>query len=87
MIQSDPFNESRISTVVVAVVTSNLRLADAPGNILLEKSDSGLEMDSVINVSQILTVDKSFLTERVSQLPMEIMARVEAGLKLALGLT
>ena len=87
VIQSDPFNESRISTVVVAVVTSNLRLADAPGNILLEKSDTGLEMDSVINVSQILTVDKSFLTERVSQLPMEIMARVEAGLKLALGLS
>ena len=87
MVQSDPFNESRISTVVVAVVTSNLRLADAPGNILLEKSDSGLEMDSVINASQILTVDKSFLTERVSQLPREIMARVEAGLKLALGLS
>ena len=87
VIQSDPFNESRISTVVVAVVTSNLRLADAPGNILLEKSDSGLPRDSVINVSQILTIDKSFLTERVSQLPREIMARVEAGLKLALGLS
>ncbi len=87
VIQSDPFNESRISTVVIAVVTSNLRLADAPGNILLEKSDSGLPRDSVINVSQILTVDKSFLTEQVSQLPREIMARVEAGLKLALGLS
>lgn len=86
VIQSDPFNQSRISTVVVAVVTSNIRLADAPGNVFLERGESGLPRDSVIDVSQLLTVDKSFLRERVSQLRRELMARVDAGLKLVLGL-
>jgi mRNA interferase MazF len=86
VIQSDPFNESRISTVIVAVVTSNLRLANAPGNILLDKCESRLPRDSVINVSQLLTVDKSFLTERVSLLRTEIIASVDAGVKLVLGL-
>jgi mRNA interferase MazF len=85
VIQSDPFNESRINTVIVAVVTSNLRLARCPGNVLLERRQSGLPRDSVINVSQLLTIDKAFLTERVSLLRMEIMARVEVGLKLVLG--
>jgi mRNA interferase MazF len=86
VIQSDPFNESRINTVIVAVVTSNLRLAHAPGNVLLESRQSRLPRDSVINVSQILTIDRAFLTERVSLLRTEIMARVEVGLKLVLGL-
>ena len=86
VIQSDPFNESRINTVIVAVVTANLRLAHAPGNVLLERRHSRLPRDSVINVSQILTVDKALLTERVSLLRTEIIARVEAGLKLVLGL-
>lgn len=86
VIQSDPFNESRINTVVVAVVTSNLRLAQAPGNVRLERRQSRLPRDSVINVSQILTIDKAFLTERVSLLRTEIIARVEVGLKLVLGL-
>jgi mRNA interferase MazF len=86
VIQSDPFNESRINTVIVAVVTSNLRLAQAPGNVLLERRQSRLPRDSVINVSQILTIDKAFLTERVSLLRTQIMARVELGLKLVLGL-
>ena len=86
MLQSDPFNRSRISTVVVAAVTTNLRLDDAPGNVLLEQSVSGLPRDSTINVSQILTLDKSFLTERVSVLPGGLLARVESGLRLVLGL-
>ena len=85
MIQSDSFNESRIHTVIVAVVTSNVRLAHAPGNMLLERRQSRLPRNSVINVSQILTIDKVYLTERVSLLQPEIMARVEAGLKLVLG--
>jgi mRNA interferase MazF len=84
VIQSDPFNESPLSTVMVAVVTPNLRLTGAPGNILLEKHESRLPRDSVINVSQILTVDKSFLTELVNPLRSEIMTRVDAGLKLVL---
>ena len=86
VLQSDPFNRSRISTVVVAAVTTNLRLADAPGNVLLEQSVSGLPRDSTINVSQILTLDKSFLTERVSVLPGGLLARVESCLRLVLGL-
>jgi mRNA interferase MazF len=86
VVQSDPFNESRIHTVIVATVTSNLRLVNAPGNVLLERSEFGLPRDSVINVSRILTVDKSFLTERVGTLRNELMLRVDAGLKLALGL-
>jgi mRNA interferase MazF len=85
VIQSDSFNESRINTVIVAVVTSKLRLAQAPGNVLLERRQSRLPRNSVINVSQILTIDKVYLTERVSLLRPEIMARVEAGLKLVLG--
>jgi mRNA interferase MazF len=86
VIQDNPFNESRIRTVVVAAVTSNLRLGGAPGNVLLNRDESRLPRDSVANVSQILTVDKSFLTEQVSALPADVMAKVDAGLKLVLGL-
>jgi mRNA interferase MazF len=86
VIQSDPFNARRINTVIVAVVTSNVRLAHAPGNVLLERRQSKLPRDSVINVSQILTIDKAFLTERVSLLRTEIIGKVEAVLKLVLGL-
>ena len=86
VLQSDPFNRSRISTVVVAAVTTNLRLADAPGNVLLEQSVSGPPRDSTINVSLILTLDKSFLTERAGTLPRAILTRVESGLSLVLGL-
>ncbi len=85
VVQDNPFNESRIRTVVVAAVTSNLRLADAPGNTLLYQDESRLPRDSVINVSQILTVDKAFLAEQVSVLRADVMARVDAGLKLVLG--
>ena len=86
VIQGNPFNESRIRTVVVAAVSSNLRLAEAPGNVLLNEDESKLPKDSVINVSQILAVDKSFLTEQVSVLRADVMASVDAGLRLVLGL-
>ena len=86
VLQSDPFNQSRINTVVVVAVTSNLRLADAPGNVLLEQDVSGLPRDSVINVSQVLTVDKSFLTDKAIALPRDVVTRVESGLRLVLGL-
>ena len=72
--------------MVVVAVTSNLRLADAPGNVMLEQDLSGLPGDSVINVSQILTVDKSFLTDRASALPRDVVTMVESGLRLVLGL-
>ena len=86
VIQSDPFNESRINTVVVAVITSSLRLASAPGNVSLNSNESGLPRDSLVNVSQVLTVDKSFLTERAGTLSEDVMATIDAGLRLALGL-
>jgi len=86
IVQSDPFNQSRISTAIVAVITSNLALAEAPGNIRAAKSESGLAKPSVINVSQLLTIDKSLLTECVRSLPPATMMRVDNGLRLALAL-
>ena len=86
IIQSNPFNDSRISTASVAVISSNLALAEAPGNVRIGKVESGLSKPSVVNVSQVLTVDKSLLTERVRLLPAAVMARVDNGLRLALGL-
>ena len=69
VVQGDSFNRSRIATVVCVPLTSNLRLADAPGNVLLEGSATGLKKDSVANVSQPVTLDRTSLTERVGSLP------------------
>ena len=86
MVSSDHFNRSRISTVVAVAITSNLRLADAPGNVELAVEDSGLDRDSVVNVSQIVTIDKSALSDRAGQVDPATMRRIEAGLSLALDL-
>ena len=86
IVQSDEFNESGIGTVIVVAVTANLRLADAPGNVLVERADSSLPQDSVVNVSQLLTIDKALLMERIEILPDMIMASVEVGLLEILGL-
>jgi mRNA interferase MazF len=86
IIQADPFNDSRIATAVVAVMTSNLALAGAPGNVRTGKAESGLPRPSVVNVSQVMMLDKAQLTERVRLLPGAIMARVDNGLRLVLGL-
>lgn len=86
VVQSNPFNDSRIATVVIAVVTSNLALAEAPGNVRIVKSDSGLRKASVVNVSQVLTIDRTLLTDRIRALPAHLMQRVDAGLRLVLGL-
>lgn len=86
IIQSDAFNQSKINTVICIIVTSNLRLANAPGNILLEKNESNLFKTSVINVSQIVTLDKSFLTECVGTIRKKLLQKVEQGIKLALDL-
>ena len=82
LIQSDPFNRSRIKTVIVAVITRNTALAAAPGNVLLSASVSGLPVDSVVNVSQIITLDKFLLTEYVNNLPVSVMTKVDAGVSL-----
>ena len=84
VIQDDTFNQSNINTLIIAVITSNLRLADASGNIFLSRQDSGLPRDSVINVSQILTIDKSLLTERVGSLSSNLQEDVDEGLRLVL---
>ncbi len=86
VIQSKPFNESHIATVVVAVITTNLALGEAPGNVRLSKSESGLPKPSVVNVSQIITIDKSLLTEKVKSLPGSVVQRVDEGLRLVLAL-
>jgi mRNA interferase MazF len=86
VLQTNEFNESGIRTVVVVAITSNLRLAGAPGNVLCRKKDTGLAKDSVINVSQVATVNKARLAQRVGVLPSTLMQEVEAGVRLALGL-
>lgn len=86
VVQSNSFNQSRISTVVVAVVTSNVALAEAPGNVRLAKSEAGLPRASVVNVSQLLTIDRALLTLRVKALSGQTMARVDEGLRLVMGL-
>jgi len=86
VIQADAFNRSQIATVVAVVLTSNLRLAQAPGNVLLPARVTGLPQDSVANVSQIVTVDKRFLTERVGKVPPDLLQHIEVGLRLVLHL-
>jgi len=86
IIQADAFNVSSIKTVIVLVVTSNIKLADAPGNVYLAKTKSGLPKDSVANVCQVLTLDKSFLTEQVGLLDRAIITEIDEGLQLVLSL-
>jgi len=82
IIQSDTFNRSSIKTVICAIITSNISLSHAPGNILLEKSDSKLYKTSVINFSQVITIDKSYFTEFVSMLTRPILTRINHSIKL-----
>lgn len=86
VVQADPFTASRIRTVLVAVISSNTGLSQAPGNVFLEVSQSGLPRDSVVNVSQVVTADKRFLTERVGRLPPALLNQVDRGLRLVLAL-
>ena len=83
---TDDFNNSLIQTVIAVVVTSNLKLAEAPGNFKIGKSRSGLDRESVVNISQIITLDKMFLTERIGQLGDKQLNKLNEGLRLALGL-
>ena len=86
IVQSNDFNKSNINTIIAAVITTNIRLAAAPGNIRLSTRSSKLPKDSVINVSQVITIDKSFLTEKVYSVSSKIMSQVDEGLRLVLGL-
>jgi len=86
IVQADSFNRSKINTVIAATITSNLRLAQAPGNVRLAKRQTGLRRDSVVNVSQVVTLNKSFLIERVGRIPVSKLQDVDEGLRLVLGL-
>jgi mRNA interferase MazF len=84
VVQADAFNRSRIPTVVAITLTSNLRLADAPGNVVVPRDTSGLPKDSVANVSQIVTLDRAGLGTRAGRLPEAIMRAIDRGLRLVL---
>jgi mRNA interferase MazF len=86
VVQSDAFNRSRIATVTVVALTANLRLLDAPGNVLVPSRVSALPRDSVANVSQVLTINRARLTERVARLSARLVTQVDGGLRLALAL-
>lgn len=82
VIQNNVFNRSRIGTVVVCALTSNLKLGGAPGNVTLRKGEAGLAKRSVVNISQIFTVDKTDLVKRIGGLSQRRMTEVLAGIRI-----
>lgn len=86
IVQADAFNRSRLNTVVGVTITSNIRLVDAPGNVLLPAKVSGLPKDSVVNVSQIITLDRTFLTDKAGRVTGHTLKAIENGLRLVLSL-
>ena len=86
IVQADAYNRSALQTTIAVVLTSNLRLAEAPGNVRLTARETGLPKDSVANVSQLITLDRDVLTECVGTLTDRQVRRVEDGLRLVLGL-
>lgn len=86
ILQSNNFNQTTLNTVIGAVITTSLRLAEMPGNVLLERGKDGLSKDSVVNVTQIVTIDKNELLEYVGSVSAQKMEQVEKGLRLVLSL-
>lgn len=86
VIQSDNFNKTNLNTSIAASITTNLDLAEMRGNVFLKRQQSGLPKDSVINVTQIFTLDKSLLDEYVGTLTERKMEQIEKGLRLVLSL-
>jgi mRNA interferase MazF len=86
IVQSDAFNRSRLHTVIAVVLSSNARLVDAPGNVLLPAKVTGLPKDSVANASQVITIDRDFLMELAGRVRGQSLEDVEKGLRLVLGL-
>jgi len=86
IVSSNAYNQSRIRTIVAVALTSNLRLAYAPGNVLIAAADSGLPKDAVANVAQVVTVEKRFLIKRCGRLSSRTMKALDNGLRLALSL-
>ena len=85
IVQGDAFNRSALATVVVVPVTSALRWADAPGNVLLTSRSTGLDRDSVANVSQLVAIDRELLTERVAKVSRAKLDLILAGIDIVLG--
>ena len=85
VVQGDPFNRSRIATVVCVPLTSNLRWAEAPGNTLLEPRETGLPKPSVANASQIVALDRAVLSERTGKVPGQKLVLVLSGIDVVLG--
>lgn len=86
VIQSDPYNDSRLATVLTAVITSNTGLAAMPGNVFLPAAATGLPRDSVLNVTALATLNKTDLTDWVGQVPPSLMHEVDRGLRRVLAL-
>ncbi|MDR2348403.1 MAG: type II toxin-antitoxin system PemK/MazF family toxin [Bifidobacteriaceae bacterium] len=87
VVQADPYNRARLATVVVAAITSNLGAAQKPGNVFLPQASTGLPKDSVVNVTQLSTINRfDLIPEPVGRLPLVMIRRVETGLRMVLGL-
>lgn len=86
IIQSNEFNHSKINTTVVLIISTNLKLAESFGNVLLKTRQSGLSKDSVVNITQLYTIDESFLTEFVETLSEQKMEQIDKGLRLVLSI-
>lgn len=86
VVQADAFNRSKIGTVVAAVVTSNLALGVAPGNVVVRTEETGLPRDAVVNVSQVVTLDRRDLGAKAGALFLDTMRLVDSGLRLVLDL-
>jgi len=86
VVQSDPYNASRLATVMAVVITSNTALAAMPGNVFLPATATGLPRDSVVNITALVTLNKTDLTDRVGRLSLTLMHEVNRGLRRALDL-
>ena len=86
ILQSNDFNRSHINTIIAATITSNVRLAVAPGNVALSRKSVGLDRESVVNVSQLVTLERTFLTQKVGRLSSSKMLEVDQGVRLVLAL-
>ena len=84
VVSADAFNRSRLRTVLTAAITSNLALAEAPGNVAVPAEESGLPRDSVVNVSQLVTLDRTYLRERAGGIPDDMLDQLDRGLRLVL---
>lgn len=87
VVQSDPYNASRLATVLTAVVTSNTALAAMPGNVFLPAVATGLPRDSVVNVTALATLNKTDLSDQIGDVPDNVMQEVDRGLRRVLGLS